>query len=316
MRGGAPPARRPAAAAPRLREPGASFVTLRRRGVLRGCTGRLEPVSPLVVDVARSAQRAASADPRVPPVQEHELSSLELKISVLSSLEPLPAESEAELLAALRPGVDGLVLREGMVGATFLPAVWESLPEPARLPARAAAQGGAARGPLVRDAAFRALHVARILGPVPARLRGVVAARQARQQLLPDPAEVAVAHHQHDVAGARAAHDLADQLVDASQRDGVDAARRQGRDDAARRRGGRSPRRWRCRSALGHDGARRRVGAGERVGELALEDARRLVFERGSKTARRRGVRGSARGARAERRRDRGRVVREVVDAR
>jgi AmmeMemoRadiSam system protein A len=116
--------------APRLREPGASFVTLRREGLLRGCTGRLEAVAPLVVDVARSAHRAACEDPRFEPVGEGELTSLELKVSVLSALEPLPAGSRAELLAALRPGVDGLVLREGTAGATFLPAVWESLPEP------------------------------------------------------------------------------------------------------------------------------------------------------------------------------------------
>jgi AmmeMemoRadiSam system protein A len=117
--------------APRLRERGASFVTLRRGGDLRGCTGRLEASEPLVADVARSAHRAAVADPRFEPVEERELAELELKISVLSPLEPLPARSEAELLAALRPGVDGLVLREGVAGATFLPAVWESLPDPA-----------------------------------------------------------------------------------------------------------------------------------------------------------------------------------------
>ena len=116
--------------APRLREPGASFVTLRREGALRGCTGRLEAVEPLVADVARSAWRAASADPRFRPVREHELASLELKISVLSALLPLPVRSRAELFAELRPGIDGLVLREGTAGATFLPAVWESLPEP------------------------------------------------------------------------------------------------------------------------------------------------------------------------------------------
>jgi AmmeMemoRadiSam system protein A len=120
----------PAQHAPRLRVPGASFVTLRREGQLRGCTGRLEAVDPLVADVARSAWRAASADPRFRPVEMHELPLLELKISVLSPLMPFPVRSRAELLAELRPGVDGLVLREGMAGATFLPAVWESLPEP------------------------------------------------------------------------------------------------------------------------------------------------------------------------------------------
>ena len=116
--------------APRLRAPGASFVTLRHASELRGCVGRLEAVDPLVRDVARSAHRAACADTRFERVLPHELVSLELKISVLSPLEPLRVESEAELLSALRPGVDGLVLRDGARGATFLPAVWESLPAP------------------------------------------------------------------------------------------------------------------------------------------------------------------------------------------
>jgi AmmeMemoRadiSam system protein A len=120
----------PDAHAPRLRAPGASFVTLRREGELRGCVGRLEAVEPLVRDVARSAYRAACADTRFERVLPHELTGLELKISVLSPLEPLRVASEAELLAALRPGVDGLVLREGARGATFLPAVWESLSAP------------------------------------------------------------------------------------------------------------------------------------------------------------------------------------------
>jgi AmmeMemoRadiSam system protein A len=130
-RRGAPVAVDPQQHAPRLRAPGASFVTLRRRGALRGCTGRLQAVAPLVADVARSAHRAACADTRFEPVEERDLAELEIKVSVLSALLPLSVRSEAELLAALRPGVDGLVLREGLAGATFLPAVWESLPEPA-----------------------------------------------------------------------------------------------------------------------------------------------------------------------------------------
>ncbi len=113
-----------------LRAPGAAFVTLRRGGELRGCTGSVEAVRPLVEDVARSAYRAARCDPRFAPIDPAELALLELRISLLGGLEPLPAGSEAELVARLRPGVDGLVLREGERSATFLPAVWQSLPEP------------------------------------------------------------------------------------------------------------------------------------------------------------------------------------------
>ena len=130
LREGQPPrldlARYPAA----LTEPRASFVTLHRAGELRGCTGSLEPDGPLVVGVARNAYRAAFEDPRFPPLAGWEVEGLEVSVSLLSPLEPIRAGSEAELLASLRPGVDGLVLREGRRTATFLPAVWESLPDP------------------------------------------------------------------------------------------------------------------------------------------------------------------------------------------
>jgi AmmeMemoRadiSam system protein A len=118
--------------APELRAPRASFVTLRLRGELRGCTGSLEAVRALVADVARSAYRSARCDPRFPPVGPAELPELALRISLLGPLEPLCAASEAELLARLRPRIDGLVVREGAASATFLPAVWASLPEPTR----------------------------------------------------------------------------------------------------------------------------------------------------------------------------------------
>jgi AmmeMemoRadiSam system protein A len=115
---------------PALRAPGASFVTLHRHGELRGCIGSLEPHRPLAEDVAGNARAAAFMDPRFPPVGRDEVAGLELEISVLSPLTPLAAASEAELLAALRPGTDGLVLVEGARRATFLPAVWRQLPEP------------------------------------------------------------------------------------------------------------------------------------------------------------------------------------------
>ena len=114
----------------RLREVRSCFATLRKRGALRGCTGRLEASLPLVLQVAHSAHRSALSDPRFEPVRADELRELELHLSVLSPLRPLPVKSEDELLAALVPGRDGLVLREGERSATFLPAVWEQLPEP------------------------------------------------------------------------------------------------------------------------------------------------------------------------------------------
>ena len=108
----------------------ASFVTLRIEGQLRGCTGHLEAVLPLVSSVARNAFRSAFADPRFPPLEARELGALDVKVSVRSPASPRPVDSEDELLRRLRPGVDGLILHEGRRTATFLPAVWETLPEP------------------------------------------------------------------------------------------------------------------------------------------------------------------------------------------
>ena len=117
---------------PALREPRAAFVTLTRRGQLRGCIGHLEACQPLVQDVAENAYSAAFRDPRFPPIGDEELADLEVHISVLSPPEPIAASSEAELLERVRPGVDGLILEDKGHRGTFLPAVWESLPQPAQ----------------------------------------------------------------------------------------------------------------------------------------------------------------------------------------
>lgn len=122
----------PLAYPPPLREARAVFVTLRRAGRLRGCVGELEAVRPLVESTARHSYAAAFRDPRFPPLGGEELAGLEVHLSVLGAPEPLDVGSETELLAALRPGVDGLLIEDGFHRATFLPAVWESLPEPER----------------------------------------------------------------------------------------------------------------------------------------------------------------------------------------
>ena len=111
-------------------EPRGSFVTLRQRSVLRGCVGTLEPRHPLAEAVAESAFNAAFRDTRFPALQEHELPATSIEISVLSPMEPLVAHSEEMLLRELEVGVDGLLLQEGWRRATFLPKVWEQLPEP------------------------------------------------------------------------------------------------------------------------------------------------------------------------------------------
>jgi AmmeMemoRadiSam system protein A len=116
---------------PRLRKPGACFVTLRRSGRLRGCVGSLDATRSLVEDVAHNAFASAFRDTRFQPLTEaEERAELDLHLSILTPPEPLPCRSEAELLSKLRPGIDGLILRDGSHRATFLPSVWESLVEP------------------------------------------------------------------------------------------------------------------------------------------------------------------------------------------
>lgn len=113
-----------------LSRPGASFVTLQLDGALRGCIGSFEAYRPLVSDVSHNAYAAAFRDPRFPPLSPSELAGLELHLSLLGPPVPLEVASEADLLAALRPAVDGLILEDGGRRALFLPQVWEQLPEP------------------------------------------------------------------------------------------------------------------------------------------------------------------------------------------
>ena len=114
-----------------LNEPRASFVTLKKQGTLRGCIGTLEAHRRLVDDVAANAFAAAFRDPRFDKLASGELDSLEIGISILGPRKALVFDSQQTLLDMLRPGVDGLVLHDGNARATFLPAVWESLPQPA-----------------------------------------------------------------------------------------------------------------------------------------------------------------------------------------
>ena len=113
-----------------LRTPRASFVTLRVERSLRGCIGSLEARRPLVEDVVENAHAAAFRDPRFPALTWPEFERLVVHLSILSAPEALAVGSEAQLLARLCPGVDGLILEEGLRRGTFLPSVWEQLPEP------------------------------------------------------------------------------------------------------------------------------------------------------------------------------------------
>jgi AmmeMemoRadiSam system protein A len=113
-----------------LREERACFVTLHRNHNLRGCIGHLEAVQPLIRDVAENAFAAAFRDPRFSPLQESEMEGLDIHISILTLPRLLPFSTEQDLLSRLRPGIDGLILEDGSHRGTFLPSVWESLPDP------------------------------------------------------------------------------------------------------------------------------------------------------------------------------------------
>lgn len=115
---------------PALRVHAATFVTLEIGGALRGCIGTLEAFQPLIVDTAENAYSAAFRDPRFPAMTVREFAEVDIHISVLGVPEPMTFTSERDLVAQLRPGIDGLILNERGRRGTFLPAVWESLPDP------------------------------------------------------------------------------------------------------------------------------------------------------------------------------------------
>jgi len=107
----------------------ASFVTLHKKGVLRGCIGALEAYQPLINDIAEHAYSAAFQDPRFPALQNDEFDQLDIEISVLGKPELISFDSEEDLLSQIRPNIDGLILESGFNRGTFLPSVWEQLPE-------------------------------------------------------------------------------------------------------------------------------------------------------------------------------------------
>jgi AmmeMemoRadiSam system protein A/AmmeMemoRadiSam system protein B len=115
--------------APWLRQPAATFVTLTRDGVLRGCIGSLEAARPLGTDVAENAVAAAFRDPRFAPMTSAEWPGVRVEVSLLSAPKPLRFADEEDLLAQLRPGEDGVILEAQGRRATYLPQVWESIPD-------------------------------------------------------------------------------------------------------------------------------------------------------------------------------------------
>jgi MEMO1 family protein len=127
--GGKAPPPTLAAVSPALSSWRATFVTLTENAQLRGCIGSLDPRRTLIDDAVANTAEAAFADPRFPPLKESELTGLRLDVSILSHPRPIPTESESELVAALEPDRDGLILSAGKRRALFLPSVWRHLPD-------------------------------------------------------------------------------------------------------------------------------------------------------------------------------------------
>jgi AmmeMemoRadiSam system protein A len=127
---GAKPRVEPGNFAPELSAPGACFITLTRHGALRGCIGTVEACRPLVQDVAENAIAAAFEEPRFPALGRDEMTGLGFSVSVLTVPVPVETETEQDLLSHLRPGRDGLILREGMKRSVYLPQVWDLFSSP------------------------------------------------------------------------------------------------------------------------------------------------------------------------------------------
>jgi uncharacterized protein len=114
----------------KLKQKGATFVTLTKGGNLRGCIGTLEPYLPLAEDVREHAVAAAMQDYRFTPVQVEELTDLKIEISRLTLPQALDYRDAEDLIRKLNPGIDGVILRDGGHRATFLPQVWEKISDP------------------------------------------------------------------------------------------------------------------------------------------------------------------------------------------
>ncbi len=108
--------------------PAATFVTLYKNHEMRGSTGMLEAILPLAEDIAENAFSAAFKDPRFQPVEKHEIAELDIHLAILSDPMQLYVDSEKELMDVIRPGIDGVIVKEGPHHGNFLPNQWQQLP--------------------------------------------------------------------------------------------------------------------------------------------------------------------------------------------
>jgi AmmeMemoRadiSam system protein A len=107
-----------------------TFVTLKINHRLRGCIGSLSANASLAEGVRDNVLNAAFHDPRFSPLTATELDAVQIEVSVLSEPAALDYTDAGDLLSKLKPGIDGVILKKGYASATFLPQVWEQLPQP------------------------------------------------------------------------------------------------------------------------------------------------------------------------------------------
>jgi AmmeMemoRadiSam system protein A len=110
-------------------EPRGTFVTLTIEHGLRGCIGHIIPQESLLEGVKENAINAAFRDPRFPPLSKKEFENIRVEVSILTEPKDLPYQDAADLLKKIRPNLDGLIIKKGYRQATFLPQVWEQLPD-------------------------------------------------------------------------------------------------------------------------------------------------------------------------------------------
>jgi len=130
---------------PALQRKQGTFVTLHKNGSLRGCIGCILPESPLVEGIKENVQNAAFKDPRFPPLAQEELDEVDIEVSILTEPEPLEHEDGEDLLRKLQPFEHGVILKKGMQQSTFLPQVWEQLPQPEQFLSHLCAKAGLPR---------------------------------------------------------------------------------------------------------------------------------------------------------------------------
>ncbi|MBK6687413.1 MAG: AmmeMemoRadiSam system protein A [Deltaproteobacteria bacterium] len=162
---GGPPAPRPAG--PAYDAPGATFVTLRLGDRLIGCIGGLTPVEAVADDVHHHALAAAFQDPRNVKLNLADLDRVTVELSILGPVEPFPVGDESDACARLVPEVDGVVLRYRDHQATFLPQVWESLPDPEEFLARLKKKAGLPASFWDPELTLSRYHLEKVIDPAP-----------------------------------------------------------------------------------------------------------------------------------------------------